>query len=284
MKDTRGSWSHLDRRAEDYKQRFKEKLERIEEELLRLLERYSEHPLTDHLRYALEGGKRLRPLISVLAYEAIGGGKEDPYLASTIPELLHTVSIVHDDIIDKESIRRGRKPFYKVFGVENSLLLADFVFSIILDIAASYDNKRLLEAASRAAMLMSEGEYKELLLLSKPSISFDDYLEVISLKTASLFEVSAEIAPILADKRELEETLSRFGWYIGMCYQLVDDAEDAVNGGKVELLSLINPKPKIDSMIEEAKRYALLALQEILKLPESVARHDLESLARTIIA
>ena len=282
--DYKRGWSHIDRRAEEYRSRFGDKLDRIEEELSSLVERYSEHPLAPHLKYALEGGKRLRPLISVLAYEAIGGREEDPYLASTIPELLHTVSIVHDDIIDKESIRRGRKPFYKMFGVESSLLLADFVFSIILDIAASYNNKRLLEAASRAAMLMSEGEYKEMLLLSRHSITFSDYLEVISLKTASLFEASAEIAPILAGRRELEETLSRFGWYIGMCYQLMDDAEDVANGGRVELLNLVKPKLSIEAILSKAREYASLALNEITVLPKSPAKYDLESLAKTIIA
>ncbi len=276
-------WQHLDKRVQEYRSIFGSRIGRINRELSELLSRYSGHPLSDRLTYAIGGGKRLRPLITVLVYEALGGGDESPYPASLIGELLHTISLVHDDVIDKETTRRGRKPFYKIYGIGSSLLLADFVFSMILDIAASYRTVGLLEVISRTAMLMSEGEDRELQLLSRDFVTFDEYLTVISLKTASLFEAAAEIGSLLSGKSYCAGLASRFGWNLGMSYQLADDVEDVRAGRAGEILRMLDPPTSERKMLELANSYSSAAAKELSSIPQNRSRKLLEILTATIV-
>ena len=140
----------------------KDYLDRTSIAIDRELERYSDSRFFGPLRYALEGGKRIRPVVALLSAESVGS-KDDRVLdAAVAVELLHAESIIHDDIIDQEVSRRGRAAFHVRYGYSTSLLTADFVFAMILAIAARYPDRRVAHTLSNAALQMCEGEYMEL--------------------------------------------------------------------------------------------------------------------------
>ncbi len=277
-------WVGVDRRAGEYERAFEPQLARLDSEVSSLLRRYSDNPLTELLRYSMEGGKRLRPLVAILVNESIGPGEMSPYPASMIPELLHTISVVHDDVIDEEVERRGRAPFHKVYGIGRTLVLADFAFSIILDIASSYgrESTKLLGPVSRAAMMMAEGEEREMELLEKGKATRQEYLEVVGLKTASLFEVAAEIGALLSRSPDMAQAASKFGWHLGMGYQMADDLEDVRRGSSRELVNLVSPRMSEDDLLEEMMMELSRAEEALGKLPPGSARDGLAALVRFI--
>lgn len=133
--------------------------ERVESALSRELALYVHSRFHEPLVYAVEGGKRVRPVMLMLSAEALGCRGDAVLDAAVAVELLHTESIIHDDIIDEEVARRNRLTFHAKYGFSASLLTADFVFAMILAIAARYGKGRVAEELSNAALMMSEGEY-----------------------------------------------------------------------------------------------------------------------------
>jgi octaprenyl-diphosphate synthase len=207
----------------------KQHLERIDRAIEGELNRYSDSRFHGPLRYALEGGKRIRPLLLLLAAEAVGRSDDEKVLdAAVAVELLHAESIIHDDIIDKEASRRGRAAFHVRYGYSTSLLTADFVFSMILAIAARYPDRRVATTISNAAMNMCEGEYAELTIDPEVyPLDWDEYLDVISKKTAALFETAVRLGGLVggASPGKLE-ALTEYGRCLGIAYQIHDDILD----------------------------------------------------------
>ncbi len=207
----------------------KQYLEKINGAIEGELSRYSDSRFHGPLKYALEGGKRIRPLLLLLAAEAVGHSDDEKALdAAVAVELLHAESIIHDDIIDQEASRRGRAAFHVKYGYSTSLLTADFVFAMILAIAARYPDRRIAATISNAAMNMCEGEYAELTI--DPEIyklDWDEYLEVISKKTAALFETSVRLGGLVGGASpEKLEALTEYGRCLGIAYQIRDDVLD----------------------------------------------------------
>lgn len=222
---------------------FKEKTlqyhSRIEHAISDVLGRFSESQFYEPLNYALRGGKRIRPLIVLLCHDALRQGEsitDDPLPAAVAVELLHTESIIHDDIMDEDKFRRGKEVFLAKYGLDASILSADFVLGIILDIAAQYSDTRIARELSKAALRMSEGQYSEVKLkASKRILSADDYVVIISQKTASLFQTSAKLGGILSGaKQQTIESLSDFGINLGIAYQMQDDLLDWDERGILE--------------------------------------------------
>ena len=215
-------------------------LDRIEVKTIRYLEdingaieaelsRYSDSRFFGPLRYALDGGKRIRPLVLLLAAEAVSHSRDEKALDAAVAiELLHAESIIHDDIIDQEASRRGRAAFHVRYGYSTSLLTADFVFAMILAIAARYPDKRVASTISHAAMNMCEGEYAELTIDPEVyKLEWEEYLEVISKKTASLFETAVRLGGLVGGASpEKLEALTEYGRYLGIAYQIHDDILD----------------------------------------------------------
>ncbi|HTH22016.1 MAG TPA: polyprenyl synthetase family protein, partial [Nitrososphaeraceae archaeon] len=171
---------------------FSSYLSKIDEYLARELDLYSWSEFYTPLRYASEGGKRIRPLILILSAETISSNKrltteatEDMFLASCAIELLHTESVIHDDIIDKEDYRRGKPSFHVKYGYNSSILTADFVLGIILNIITKLNNAKISAELSKAATKMSEGEMMEIKLTKDLILKDDDYIKVVENKTAS---------------------------------------------------------------------------------------------------
>lgn len=257
--------------------------ERIEEELHKELNRYRNSRFYEPLTYALEGGKRVRPLILLNAADAVGGPREDPYPAVVAVELLHTESIIHDDIIDQTLLRRERKAFHVKYGYSVSLLTADFVFGMILDIASRYHDSRIGVELSQAALKMCEGEMRELLVDPlNDRLGWDEYVEILALKTASLFQASARLGGLLghASTRELE-ALAAYGLNLGIAYQIHDDILDWGEPGKVtQALDLGKSQEEtLQHLKEHARAYATRATRELEALKESPARDFLKHLA-----
>ncbi|MFQ5940616.1 MAG: polyprenyl synthetase family protein [Nitrososphaerales archaeon] len=206
---------------------FGEHLNKIEDALWRELNLYSWSEFYAPLKYACEGGKRIRPLILVLSAESVGRCSSEAYLAASAIEFLHTESIIHDDIVDEEKERRGKTTFHIKYGYNMSILTADFVLGIILNIVAKLKDPRVANELAKAALKMSEGEMLEVRLESAQNLLFDDYINVTTYKTASLFEASSKIGALIGGGNE-EQTnaLTNFGRYLGIAYQIHDDLKD----------------------------------------------------------
>ena len=260
-------------------------LAKIEDALKREIDLYSWSEFHPPLRYACEGGKRIRPLILILSAECIKSQKVEPdaYLAASAIELLHTESIIHDDIIDEENQRRGKPSFHVKYGYNSSILTADFVLGVILNIGSKLKNPRIINELSNAATKMTEGEMMEIKLGKEIDITEDDYIKVLEFKTASLFEASAKIGAITGGGDEDQiHTMTSFGNLLGIAYQIHDDLIDWSNENRLfNMLVRKNGKPKdtVDQMDKLYHSYASKAKNELRKIStQSEAKHHLEHL------
>jgi octaprenyl-diphosphate synthase len=260
-------------------------LAKIEEALKREVDLYSWSEFHAPLRYACEGGKRIRPLILVLSAECVKSKKveSDAYLAASAIELLHTESIIHDDIIDEENQRRGKPSFHIKYGYNSSILTADFVLGVILNISSKLKDPRITNELSNAATKMTEGEMMEIKLGKEMDITEDDYIKVLEFKTASLFEASAKIGAITGGGDEDQiHTMTSFGNLLGIAYQIHDDLIDWSNENRLfNMLVRKNGTPKdfVDQMDKLYHSYALKAKNELRKIStQSEAKRHLEHL------
>ena len=257
-------------------ERFNEYINKINESLSREIESYSWSEFYLPLKYACQGGKRIRPLILNLAAETINNdnisslnskSRENIFAVSSAIELLHTESVIHDDIIDSDNIRRGLPSFHVKYGYNASILTADFILGIILNISAKTNNNRVTQELSTASIKMSEGEMLELRLVKNHKISQEEYITVIENKTASLFEASAKIGAILANGNEDQiNALANFGRLLGIAYQIHDDLIDYNNEERLfNILVKQNDEDNIFIEIMENTyvNYSLLAKKEL---------------------
>jgi len=258
-------------------------IERVDGAISRELRLYTHSRFYDPLVYATEGGKRIRPVMLLLSAEALGR-KDDGVLGAAVAvELLHTESIIHDDVIDEETARRSKLPFHIKYGYNASLLSADFVFAMILAIAARYDDRRIAEEVSNAALRMSEGEYSELTI--DPQIyklTWDEYLRIIGEKTASLFETSAKLGALISGGEDKEvESFAEYGRSLGMAYQLKDDLLDWRSQDKITagLLKTHSESEVVGKMTALAQNYSEEAKRQLMAFPRSGAAILLQDLA-----
>lgn len=270
-------------------EQFSSYLSKINEYLARELDLYSWSEFYTPLRYASEGGKRIRPLILVLSAETILANKqsntditEDMFLASCAIELLHTQSVIHDDIIDKEDYRRGKPSFHIKYGYNSSILTADFVLGIILSICTKINNAKVSAELSTAAIKMSEGEMMEIKLTKDPYLKEDDYIKVVEHKTASLFEAAAKIGSLLGGGTDEEIcAMGSFGHLLGIAYQIHDDIMDWNNEDRLFNILVRNNKQSaefIDRMEQLFISYSSKAKNELKKINDSVSKKHLEHL------
>jgi octaprenyl-diphosphate synthase len=186
-------------------------------------------PLVDRVaEYIVSGGgKRLRPLLVVLAGRACGMAGNAHVEAAAFIEFIHTATLLHDDVVDGSSMRRGRDTANEVFGNQTSVLVGDFVYSRAFQMMASLNRQRVMEIMADATNVIAEGEVLQLMHAHDPETTEQRYLDVIYRKTARLFEAGAEVAAVLSDgSPELQRGLARYGRHLGTAYQLVDDVLD----------------------------------------------------------
>ena len=248
------------------------------------LELYAESEFKEPLKYALNGGKRIRPIILLLASECVGEIDDNTFAAACAIEFLHTESVIHDDIIDNETLRRQKDPFHIKYGYNTSVLTGDFVLGLILNIASRINNPRVTKNLATTAMMMSEGEVIEGRLETSEDVTFDDYLKVIEYKTATAFETASRLGAIISGGSEEEiESLADYGKNIGIAYQIRDDLLDWQNEDKLFNLLIkksSDPRDVFNDMEELFKKYSDRAIYSIRKIKDSQAKDDLENLVR----
>ena len=172
------------------------------------------------------GGKQLRPLLVVLAGRACGHRPTHIEAAAFI-EFIHTATLLHDDVVDGSSLRRGRYTANEVFGNQASVLVGDFVYSRAFQMMASLASQPVMEIMAEATNVIAEGEVMQLMNAHDPDTTERRYLEVIYRKTAKLFEAGARVAAVLAGgPPSLCSALAAYGRHLGTAYQLVDDVLD----------------------------------------------------------
>jgi octaprenyl-diphosphate synthase len=248
------------------------------------LELYTESEFKEPLKYALGGGKRIRPIILLLASECVGEIDDNTFAAACAIEFLHTESVIHDDIIDNETLRRQKDPFHIKYGYNTSVLTGDFVLGLILNIASRINNPRVTKNLATTAMMMSEGEVIESRLEASEDVTFDDYLKVIEYKTATAFETASRLGAIISGGTEEEiESLADYGKNIGIAYQIRDDLLDWQNEDKLFNLLIkksSDPRNVFNDMEELLKKYTDRAVFSIRKIKDSQAKNNLENLVR----
>jgi octaprenyl-diphosphate synthase len=261
---------------------YKQYLDKINEALKRELELYSASEFVEPLQYALDGGKRIRPLILLLSAESVGNCDENAYAAACAVELLHTESVIHDDIIDNETLRRRKDPFHIKYGYNTSILTGDFVLGLILNIASRINNPRIASELATTAMMMSDGEMIETRLESSEDVTFDDYLKVMEYKTATAFEAASKIGAILGGGTEDQIlALAEYGKNVGIAYQIHDDLQDWNNEDKlfnVLIKKSSDPRDVFNHMDYLLKDYSLKSKAGLRKIKEGQAKSHLENL------
>jgi len=181
--------------------------------------------LAKHLISA--GGKRLRPLLTV-ATSLMCGYKGDKHhkLAAAV-EFIHSATLLHDDVVDDSTLRRGKKPANLVWGNSPSILVGDFLFARAFNLMVETNSLEALKILSNASSIISEGEVRQLAALGNMQMDEDSYMQVISAKTAALFSASTEVSAVItAQSDEKRKALHDYGLKIGLAFQLVDDALD----------------------------------------------------------
>lgn len=173
------------------------------------------------------GGKRIRPLISVLAARSLGFQGENAITCATFVEFIHTASLLHDDVVDESDMRRGRATANAEFGNAASVLVGDFIYTRAFQLVAQLESLKILRIMADATNVLAEGEVQQLMNVNDPETSEANYMRVIYSKTARLFEVAGQSAAIVANATEVQEkALQDYGRYLGTAFQLVDDVLD----------------------------------------------------------
>jgi octaprenyl-diphosphate synthase len=173
------------------------------------------------------GGKRLRPLLVLLSTKALNYQQDKHLNLSAIIEFLHTAMLLHDDVVDDSSLRRGRATVNATWGNPASVLVGDFLHSRAFEMMVEIGNMRVMEILSHATNIIAQGEVHQLTNIGNADLSQENYMEVIRAKTAMLFEAASHSGAVLANATSSQETaLQNYGLHLGQAFQLVDDALD----------------------------------------------------------
>jgi octaprenyl-diphosphate synthase len=267
--------------------------------------------LRDASRHILQaGGKRVRPRLSILTYLACGGTDLEYAAApAAAVELMHTASVVHDDINDHGVVRRGRPSVNAIWGRTFALLTGDFLFTAVYQLMAPYGslNKILADAATA----LVEGETLQAYSVKNNQFTRENYIRIISLKTAALFRSATELGALLAGANDTTvKAMADYGYNIGLAFQIVDDILDivgdettlgktsgidlaqgrgfaAVNDAAADMFDTIKQKMLSGNRLEEARAQALalseMAIMQLDVLPDSAARTELIDIAHKVV-
>lgn len=192
-------------------------------------------PLVEKIgHYIVEsGGKRLRPLLVLLAANAIGYKGEKHIPLAAIIEFIHTATLLHDDVVDNSELRRGKDTANAKWGNAPSVLVGDFLYSRAFQIMVEIGSMEIMEVISNATNVIAEGEVLQLLNTKNPDTTEEAYMQVILGKTAMLFEAATESGAILADAdKQEQEALRLYGLHLGTAFQLIDDVMDYLSSSK----------------------------------------------------
>lgn len=234
------------------------------------------------------GGKRIRPLLAVLAARALGYQGNAHTTAAAFIEFIHTATLLHDDVVDESDMRRGKATANAAFGNAASVLVGDFIYTRSFQMMTELGSMKILKLMSDAVNVIAEGEVQQLMNCNDPNTTEESYMQVIYSKTARLFEAATQIGAILNDSpADVELAMQNYGKYLGTAFQLIDDVMDYTSDGKEMgknvgddlaegkptlplLYAMQNGTPEQSAMIREAieKANGMEKLNEILATME----------------
>lgn len=173
------------------------------------------------------GGKRLRPLLVLLASHACGYEGRDHILLATMIEFIHTATLLHDDVVDESTLRRGRQTANSIWGSKASILVGDYLFTQAIQLIVQVGNSEILKLMTNTSLEISCGEVKQLANRHNPALTFDAYFDIIKAKTALLFASSSCIGAHLSGAcPKTQQAMYDYGLHLGNAFQLIDDALD----------------------------------------------------------
>ncbi|WP_019027247.1 octaprenyl diphosphate synthase [Colwellia piezophila] len=173
------------------------------------------------------GGKRMRPMLTVLAARALAYQGEQHLEIAAIIEFIHTATLLHDDVVDESNMRRGRETANALFGNSASVLVGDFLYTRSFQMMTQLGDMRIMNILSDATNIVAEGEVLQLMNCNDASTTEASYMQVIYCKTAKLFEAATRLAAVVAKQDEkIEQAMADYGKYLGTAFQLVDDIMD----------------------------------------------------------
>ncbi len=212
---------------DDIRQLIRPELAGVDDEIRAQM--HSQVPLIDQVAHYIinSGGKRLRPMLVVLAARACGYTGRDHVAAAAIIEFIHTATLLHDDVVDDSALRRGRRTANSVWGNPASVLVGDFLYSRSFQMMVHIGSMQVMQVLSNATNIIAEGEVQQLVNCHDPDTTEEAYFRVIRNKTAKLFEAGTRIGAILGGQDErVCEALADFGLRLGIAFQLRDDVLD----------------------------------------------------------
>lgn len=231
------------------------------------------------------GGKRLRPILVLLSSHACNYLGQDQINLAAMIECFHTATLLHDDVVDESTLRRGKETANTIWGSKASILVGDYLFTQSVQLMVEVNNSEILQLMANTSHQISCGEVKQLVNRRNSDLSVDDYFDVIRCKTALLFAASAMIGPILAGSDPtIKQSLYDYGLYLGNAFQLVDDAldycGDPLNIGKNIGDDLADGKMTLPLLY--ALQHGNLQQQAVIK--ESIAEGSLKKLDQILLA
>ncbi|MCF8109116.1 MAG: polyprenyl synthetase family protein [Desulfohalobiaceae bacterium] len=243
-------------------------------------------PVVSHILGA--GGKRLRPMLCLLTARALGYKHDDVYPLAAALELIHSATLLHDDVLDQAELRRSKITAHLVFGVNEAILAGDALLARANEMVTDYGSLSLMRSVSRAIYWTAAGEIQEIQQLRHPSLTVDTYLEIVEGKTGYLLQTCCHSGAILAGASEaLEQSAQAFGLNLGIAFQLVDDALDysvsptstgKPKGGDLREGKLTLPLIFFLQQLEPGKQEALLAKMKNRELDEQEQRSIIQAM------
>lgn len=214
---------------QDIFKQYEDELKQVERELLNIFKSEAALIPTIGAYIVNSGGKRIRPLFLLLSADLVGYKEYKRVIMAAVIEALHTASLLHDDVVDEAELRRGKASANKIWGNQVTVLLGDYLYAKALHISVTQESFPIMEALSMATSQMAEGEILQLMKAGDPTITFDEYIKIITGKTAGLIRTACRIAGILAELPDDKlQALTEFGNNIGIAFQMVDDILDYV--------------------------------------------------------
>jgi octaprenyl-diphosphate synthase len=231
------------------------------------------------------GGKRLRPMLHLVAARAAGYGGRDHVQLAAVIEFIHTSTLLHDDVVDESDLRRGRRTANAVWGNAASVLVGDFLYSRSFQMMVELDQMRVMRILADTTNRIAEGEVLQLLHIGNPDTTEQAYLDVIERKTAVLFAAATRLGAVLAELPPAQEdALARYGMDLGLAFQIADDvldyASDAGTLGKNVGDDLAEGKPTLPLIVAIARS----APNQARRLRDAVSAGGRESLGEVLAA
>ena len=228
------------------------------------------------------GGKRLRPLLVLLPAAGLGGCSPDQIKFAAVIEFIHTATLLHDDVVDISSLRRGRPTANAEFGNAPSVLVGDFLYTRAFQLMVQLGNTDILRHMADTTNTIAEGEVLQLLNCHDADTTEQRYMEVVRRKTAKLFEAAARLGAILGEQSpETEQALANYGMHLGVAFQLIDDVLDysergdgpplvmalPQSGGPVGVEPFLNALARIDGLRVTSRTSAFAFKGKGLSIP-----------------